>query len=219
MHKNQKEQKTFCLQLKVLSETGEFAGYASTFGNIDLGGDIVDAGAFKKTLKENKGKIPILDHHDPERQIGWSLGAVEDEHGLLVTGKLDLNVQLARERYSLMKMAQEVGAETGLSIGYQTIKAEPDKSNPQVRRLKEIRLLEYSIVVFPMNPSAGISTVKHWGELHASVEQEPSHLNRDTLQRPRAEPDHSKKWEPLSHSIHQLLQLIKNINQEYSQWK
>lgn len=200
MNKNVKEQRTFCLKIKALSESGEFTGYASTFGNIDLGGDIVEPGAFKKTLNESKGKIPILDHHDPERHIGWNLSAAEDEHGLLVTGKLDLNVQIARERYSLMKMAQEVGGETGLSIGYQTIKSEPDKSNPYVRRLKEIRLLEYSVVVFPMNPSAGIETVK----------QEPIHSG---------EPDHSNQLEPLMHSLQQLITIIKNINKEYLEWK
>jgi HK97 family phage prohead protease len=200
MNKNVKEQRTFSLKIKALSESGEFTGYASTFGNIDLGGDIVDPGAFKKTLNESKGKIPILDHHDPERHIGWNLSAVEDEHGLLVTGKLDLNVQIARERHSLMKMAQEVGGETGLSIGYQTIKSEPDKSNPLIRHLKEIRLLEYSVVVFPMNPSASIETVK----------QEPIHSG---------EPDHSKQLEPLMHSLNKLITIIKTINQEYSQWK
>ena len=98
-----KEQKTFYLKLNALGDSGEFTGYASTFGNIDLGNDVIDPGAFKKTLRESNGKIPILDHHDPERQIGWNMRAIEDEHGLLVTGKLNLDVQFARERYSLMK--------------------------------------------------------------------------------------------------------------------
>lgn len=208
MHKTVKERKTFCLKLNTLNDAGEFSGYASTFGNLDLGNDIVDAGAFKKTLKESKGKIPILDHHDPEKQIGWNISAVEDAKGLRVNGKLDLNVQLARERYSLMKMAQDVGAETGLSIGYETIKSEQDKNDPSIRRLKEIRLLEYSVVVFPMNPSASVGTVK----------QEPIHSD---------EPDHSQvgaireppDWEPVIHSIKNLISRIQTINQEYSQWK
>lgn len=187
-----KETKTFSLKLDSMNDAGQFIGYASTFGNLDLGGDIVEAGAFKKTLKESKGKVPILDHHDPERQIGWNISAVEDAQGLLVTGLLDLNVQLGRERYSLMKMAQTVGAETGLSIGYQTIKSEPDKLNPQVRRLKEIRLLEYSVVVFPMNPEAGIATVKRIAE------------RSDYL--------------PLKNAIDQLVQHINHINEEYRQW-
>ena len=218
MHKTtSKERKTFCLKLNVLTDAGEFTGYASTFGNIDLGNDIVDTGAFKKTIKESKAKIPILDHHDPKRQIGWNISAAEDERGLLVTGKLDLNVQLARERYSLMKMAREVGADVGLSIGYQTIKSEPDKNDPSVRRLKELKLLEYSVVVFPMNPEANIDTVKHepiHSGLSAVASAPPPHSRRPG----DGEPDHSQQWEPVIHSITSLTQQIKNINQEYSQW-
>ena len=217
-----KEQKIFSLKLNELTESGQFTGYASTFGNVDLGNDIVDAGAFKKTIKESKGKIPILDHHDPERQIGWNIDAVEDERGLLVTGKLNLDVQRARERHSLMKQAQEIGAETGLSIGYQTIKSEPDKETPSVRRLKELRLLEYSVVVFPMNPAAGIETVKErrldTGDgRQEKIEPHTSGLpfSVSSLQSPVS----ISKWEPVIHSLVNLKNQIKTINKEYSQWK
>ncbi len=156
-----KEFKSFPFKLRAVGQTGEFEGYVSVFGNVDLGNDVVVPGAFKKTLAESSGgKIPILDHHDPIRQIGWNLDAREDERGLYVRGKLDLNVQLARERHSLMHMAATVGGRTGLSIGYQTVKSEPDKELPKVRRLKEVKLFEYSIVVFPMNPQAEVTRVK-----------------------------------------------------------
>lgn len=191
------EQKTFELELKEISEEGLFTGYASTFGNIDLGGDIVDSGAFKKTLKESKGKVPILAHHDTRNQIGWNMTAIEDEKGLLVTGQLDLNVQKAREQHSLMKMAKSLGARPGLSIGYRTIKAEPDKTNPTVRRLKELKLLEYSVVVFPMNEMASIDDVK---------QQEPPHSD---------EPGHSTNLEPLLHSVKTLTQRVNKISEEY----
>ncbi len=155
-----KEIKSFPFKMDQVGDTGEFAGYASTFGEIDLGGDVVEKGAFKKTLRESQRKIPVLDHHDPARQIGWNLEAREDDRGLLVRGLLDLNVRAARERHSLMKMAVKVGGRTGLSIGFRTIKEGPDKSNPIVRRLKEIQFFEYSVVTFPMNTGAGVTTVK-----------------------------------------------------------
>jgi hypothetical protein len=136
-------------------------------------------------------------------------------------------VQLARERYSLMKQAQEIGAETGLSIGYQTIKSEPDKEQPSVRRLKELRLLEYSVVVFPMNPSASIETVKKIGA-------DP--LKGGHVQRAPTEPGHSfgvrglvralplgdsspksLNWEPVVHSLVAFTNQLKTINKEYSQ--
>ncbi|MFQ5451457.1 MAG: HK97 family phage prohead protease [Nitrospinaceae bacterium] len=155
-----KEFKSFPFKMSRVAESGEFTGYASTFGEIDLGGDVVDPGAFKKTLRESRGKVPVLDHHDPTRQIGWNLEAREDDRGLLVRGLLDLNVRAARERHSLMKMAVQVGGRTGLSIGFRTVKEGPDRQNPLVRHLKEVQLFEYSIVTFPMNTQAGITTIK-----------------------------------------------------------
>jgi HK97 family phage prohead protease len=161
----------FPFELKSIDENeGTIEGYASTFGNMDLGFDIVDQGAFKKTLKENKGKVPILADHNPSKQIGWNMTAEEDSKGLWVTGKLDIaNNALARERFSLVKTAKEIGATSGLSIGYMTIKAEPDSMNPSVRRLKELRLFEYSLVTFPMNTEAMVTAAKNW-TLNPSIE-------------------------------------------------
>ena len=78
--------------------------------------------------------------------------------------------------------------------------------------MKEIRLLEYSVVVFPMNPSASIETVKNVGAdpCVRPVFKEPIHADA---------PDHSIAWEPVYHSIGQLVTQIKTINKEYSQWK
>lgn len=158
------EFKTFPFAVKLLDEsTGEFEGYASTFGNVDLGGDIVDRGAFKKTLQESKGKIPILADHDPRKQIGWNLSGKEDKIGLAVKGWLNIKEDaLARSRFSLMQKALDLDVAAGLSIGYLTIKAVPDKENPTIRRLKELRLYEYSQVAFPMNTEAMVTGAKDW---------------------------------------------------------
>lgn len=154
------EIKTFSFKVDDMDEKGMVRGYASTFGNVDLGLDIVDKGAFKKSIKESGGKIPILADHNPSEQLGWNLRAEEDDKGLFVEGKLDLNVEKARERYSLAKTALEIGASFGLSIGYMTIKAEPDAKNPRIRRLKELKLFEYSMVTFPMNTEAMLTGAK-----------------------------------------------------------
>lgn len=154
------EVKSFELEIKEADSSGMIRGYASTFGNLDLGMDIVDKGAFKKSIKESKGLFPILADHDPTKQIGWNLRAEEDDKGLLVEGQLDLNIQAAKEKYSLAKTAMDNGIKMGLSIGYMTIKAEPDREKPMVRRLKELKLFEYSIVTFPMNTSAMITAAK-----------------------------------------------------------
>lgn len=157
------EFKTFEFKADDVEESGVIRGYASTFGNVDLGMDVVNKGAFKKTIRESKARWPILADHSPYEQLGWNLRAEEDSKGLAVEGKLDLNVQKARERYSLAKSAYDIGAKMGLSIGYVTIKAEPDTKNPNIRHLKELRLFEYSLVTFPMNTEAMITAAKQTG--------------------------------------------------------
>jgi HK97 family phage prohead protease len=154
------EIKSFALEIKDADSNGIIRGFASTFGNVDLGNDVVDKGAFKKSIRESKGLWPILADHDPTKQIGWNLRAEEDDKGLYVEGKLDLNVQAAREKYSLAKSAYELGAKMGLSIGYMVVKAEPDREKPMIRRIKEVKLFEYSLVTFPMNTEAMITNVK-----------------------------------------------------------
>jgi hypothetical protein len=144
-------------------EIGLIKGYASVFDNVDLGLDVVNKGAFKKTINDSKGKIPILADHNPYKQIGWNLKAEEDSRGLYVEGKLDIkNNQLARERFSLAKTAMEIGAKFGLSIGYMTIKEEPSTENPVIRNLKELKLFEYSFVTFPMNTEANVTGAKNF---------------------------------------------------------
>lgn len=157
----QLEYMTFSFKADAVSDSGRVEGYASTFGNVDLGLDVVDKGAFAKTLKESKGKVPILADHDPRQQIGWNETAGEDNKGLWVEGQLNLKVQKAVERHALSKQAIELGANSGLSIGYYTIKAEPDSQQPRIRRLKELKLAEYSFVTFPMNTAAMVSAAKH----------------------------------------------------------
>ena len=159
-----KEYHSYEFKLNDVSDTGQFQGYAAVFGNVDLGNDVVEPGAFEQSLRDTGGgKIPILDHHNPAQQIGWNLEAREDAFGLFVRGQLDLNVQAARERHSLMKLAAQVGGRSGLSIGFQTVCDEPDPENFKIRRLKEVRLMEYSLVTFPMNPSAGVTRIKTGG--------------------------------------------------------
>lgn len=146
------------------STKGMIRGFASTFGNIDLGDDVVEKGAFAQTIKQNKGKFPILADHNPSKQIGWNLRAEETDEGLLVEGEIDLENPDGRSKYNLARRAVEIGAKMGLSIGYTVIKAVPDKERPRVRRLKELKLFEYSIVTFPMNTEAMVSDVKKFRE-------------------------------------------------------
>ena len=132
-------------------ETGMFRGYASIFGVIDSYNETVDKGAFKKTLKENKF-FPLCWTHDSMEPLGIIYG-LEDNIGLKVEGYLNLDVQSAREKRSLMKQ----GAINGLSIGFQTV---TDQIKKDIRHLAEIRLWEISPCVFQACPGAVVTDVK-----------------------------------------------------------
>jgi len=135
------------------TEAGTFSGYLSVFDVVDSYGDVVKRGAFKKTLREKK-QFPLLWSHDWMEPIGVATG-VEDEKGLFITGRLNLDVQRAREIRSLMAQ----GAVVGLSIGYTVVKKEIDNETG-VRTLKEINLWEGSPCVFQACPDAEIEEVK-----------------------------------------------------------
>lgn len=134
-------------------EAGTFLGLASVYGNTDLMQDIVDRGAFDKTIRENP-EVVILWQHDPRVPIGK--GRVEDSpEGLLLHGRLTLESPKAREALALMKD----GVMGGLSIGYDVLDSEYDRDE-DVRHLKELRLWEVSVVTFPANQAAKILRVK-----------------------------------------------------------
>lgn len=147
--------KTFKFEVKELTEKGEFEGYAAVFDILDLGGDVIEKGAFKKTLRE-RNHFPMCWYHDVKTPIGI-VYAKEDDTGLKVNGHLNMEVQKAKETHALM----EQGAIQFLSFGYDTIKQEFDESGKDtVRRLKELKLYEISPVVFAMQPEAQITDVK-----------------------------------------------------------
>ena len=146
------QRKWLSLKLDEVSDEGTFKGHASVKGNVDLGKERVMGGAFKKTLSENPS-VPILWQHDPTQPIGVSVTMREDAKGLAVEGRLVMDVERAREAHALLK----AGAIKGLSIGYDVLRETWEKG---IRQLHELKLYEFSIVTFPMNTEAGVSSVK-----------------------------------------------------------
>lgn len=155
-----REYKSVSFELESADEkTGEFSGYASVFGNVDDGGDIVDKGAFSKTIVEDFARIKILSQHDQcELPIGKPIELREDDKGLYIRGKIS-NTQKGRDIQTLLKD----GVLNELSIGYDAIDYEIDEEN-HVRHLKQIRLWEVSIVTWAMNDQATIDDVKSLAE-------------------------------------------------------
>lgn len=151
------------------SEGMTFTGYGAVFGNVDAYGDVIQPGAFADTLaaSHKTGTWPamLLQHG------GWGIGAEdmtpigiwtslsEDGHGLKVEGKF-ADTARGREAYALLKM-QPRPAIDGLSIGY-IPKEWAQRSKPEEprRTLKKVDLLEVSLVTFPANGKARVSSVK-----------------------------------------------------------
>jgi HK97 family phage prohead protease len=168
------ERKFVGLTLDAVEEDGVFSGYASLFGRVDLGKDVVEKGAFSASLKERgAGGIRMLYQHDPAEPIGVWTEIREDQRGLFVRGRLAKDVARAREVHSLMRG----GALDGLSIGFRAVRARNDPKNG-VRRILEADLWEISVVTFPMLPDARIEHVKGRRRL-PTVREFESWLTRD----------------------------------------
>lgn len=134
-----------------IDDAGVFEGYASLFGVPDLGGDVIEAGAFSETLaRRGAGGVRLLWQHDPGEPIGVWLSFREDEHGLRVRGRLSLGAGRARDVHALIRS----GAVDGLSIGFRTERARREAAG--LRRIFRLDLWEVSVVTFPMAPGARV---------------------------------------------------------------
>lgn len=148
---------------------GEFIGYASVFGNKDSYGDVVLAGAFANTLAEWERKgvpIPLLWGHntaDPDFNLGELVTAEEDDHGLKVHGKLDMESPKSAQTYRLLKS----GRVNQMSFAYRVVDGayvQPEGEGKTWRdafyELRELELYEVSIVPIGANSATEILAVK-----------------------------------------------------------
>lgn len=159
-HQDSPEHKALPFDFKDIGDSGTFAGYASVYNTVDQGGDKILPGAFEKSLERQRvgGKtVKMLWQHDPSKVIGIWDSFKEDGHGLFGNGRIIKEVQLGREAYALMAAK----AMDGLSIGYRTLDAEYEQNERgSIRVLKELELMEVSVVTFPMNTDATVTDVK-----------------------------------------------------------
>ena len=155
----------FC-EVKEVGEDGSFHGIASVYGVEDLGGDVIDRGAFKKTIAENS-VVPILWQHKSDEVIGE--GIIKEHQGkILIDAKLDLEDETAKKAYGKMKRRLV----KGLSIGFQTVKSTWEEvEGRMVRHIGELKLWEVSVVTFPMLPDAQVTRVKSDDRLSALESQ------------------------------------------------
>ena len=139
---------------------GTFKGTASAFGSIARGAKgptKFAAGAFRETLAECNGRLPLLYQHAQDKPVGVLHSIRETPNGLEVAGKISMTT-FGRDLVTLMKD----GAVTGLSIGFDALETgmpERHSSGEMVRIVNKARLHEISLVTFPADRSARIEQV------------------------------------------------------------
>lgn len=155
--------KEFALAIKDVSSDGVIEGYGSTFGGApDSYGDIVMPGAFADSLAKHQkdGTMPLMlfGHKSDEVPIGTWEEMAEDRKGLWVKGTISLDDPLGARIHTALKRR----AMRGMSIGYDVPPggAEADPKRPGVTMLKALGLWEVSLVNFPANRRATVTSVK-----------------------------------------------------------
>lgn len=143
------------LRTKFAPDVGEgrVEGYASTFGDLDSAGDIVQRGAFTQSL-ENGRKVRMLWQHDATQPVGKWEEVREDERGLFVRGTLAVTSTMGRDAAALLKH----GALSGLSIGY--VPRSTRRTRDGSRLILRADLWEVSLVTFPANVGAIVTDAK-----------------------------------------------------------
>lgn len=141
-------------EIKAAGDDWIVEGYASTFGNVDLGYDVVMPGAFDGTLSDGH-KISFLHSHDPRLVLGTPQKLKADKKGLFGQFKISKTTLGADTRQLLLDEAMG-----GFSIGYGT--KEANFTEGGVRQLLDLELYEVSLVSMPMNPQAIITNVKDY---------------------------------------------------------
>lgn len=144
-------------------------GYASIFGDEDtpqytwnpeiqdwvIAVDVIEKGAFTKTLSERKGRIASCLNHYIDNAIGKIKELKEDEIGLYFEIRIS-------DAESELKTKLREGIYSEMSFGFKTIRAEFEKKTDgtYIRRVKEVILYEISVVTVARNENAKITEVK-----------------------------------------------------------
>lgn len=141
-------------------EDARLVGYAAKFGvrSENLGGfvEIVEKGAFSRTLQE-RSRIYALIEHTPGRTLGVTeektLALREDDDGLAVEIQPDMESPDVR---SLVRRVERREVR-GMSFGFRTVRDSfKTDGDITVRRILEVELFEVSAVTFPAYPQTEI---------------------------------------------------------------
>lgn len=121
-------------------------GYLSAFGNKDFDGDIIEKGAFQKSIDERMSQMFFLNQHNWQQPLSKFQVLKEDEKGLYFESRPLPDTSYGND---VMKL-YEAGVLNEHSIGFNVIKADYDRDT-DIRHIKEIKLYEGSVVTLGAN--------------------------------------------------------------------
>jgi HK97 family phage prohead protease len=179
-------------ELKSVNDSGRFEGYASIFGNVDDGQDLIHAGAFKEIVTNSSGRVVTLYMHGFKDPIGLAKVG-QDSKGLAFEAELEMGDPTAQRAHRLMK-AQILD---GMSIGYDVLDGGATWNEKNVRELSALKLWEISPVTFGMNPLARIEGVKTASEIKTIRDFEAFLRDAGGFDRARAKALASGGWDAL----------------------
>ena len=155
-----REKKQFPFEIASVDGEGRTVeGYAATFGNVDAVGDIIHPGAFAKTLTERGSQVKLLWQHQQGEPLGRVMALREDPRGLFIKAVIS-DTARGRDALALLKD----GAIGEMSIGYDPVVFDYSQQDAKnIRNLREIKLHEVSLVSFPANALAQVTSLKATG--------------------------------------------------------
>lgn len=138
---------------------GIVSGYFASFDTVDRAKDLIQKGAFAKTIRENgpkgTGDIAHLQDHDKKKTVGMLLDLNEDNKGVPFESKLGRHA--AGRNYLLMC---EDGFIKSHSFEYRVIKSEKKDG---IRLIKELQMTEGSGLqhgIAACNPNTPLTGIK-----------------------------------------------------------
>lgn len=155
------EFKQLMCEQKVLDQKERIVEAIVSTSDLDDGGDIIEQGAFDKSIESNASRIKMLWQHKTDQPIGRPLEMRELENGGLYTRSYVSKIQKGQDYLTLA----EEGIVTEFSIGFTIPEGKSAYDEDGIRRIKEINLMEYSPVTWGMNKNTQLIGIKSIEEL------------------------------------------------------
>lgn len=172
------------------SGAGEFTALVSVFDVMDAEGDVMQHGAFLKSLNEfGEDPIPILWHHnwtDPLLVLGGGHGQETDE-GLLIDGKLAVDTPAGARAFELLvsRTIKEFSVGGWKYLEYDVVDGVP------MWKIPEYDLAEVSLAFRGSNPKTELLGVKGRQAIAAQAAAEPAEPVEPAEPSPAADDDAS----------------------------